>query len=263
MENYLEVNQQSWNQRVGIHLNSDFYEQEAFMKGKNTLKELDLSLLGDIKGKKILHLQCHFGQDTISMSRMGAFTTGVDLSDTAINKAREIANELQVDTRFVCCDIYDLPNHLNEKFDIVYTSYGTIIWLPDLDKWAGVIAKFLKPGGRFIFADFHPFVWMYDEDFQNIIYHYHNEKVIVDTEEGSYADPTAPVSLTSVTWNHSISEVVNSLIQKGITIEFLGEYNQAEFSFVKHTEEIRPGKYQIKQFGDMVPLVYSIVGRKV
>src|SRR5690606_20725019 len=120
----------------------------------------------NLKDKKVLHLQCHFGQDSISLARLGASVVGVDLSDKAIEQAQHIAQELNADARFICCDIYDLPKHLNEQFDIVFTSYGTIGWLPDLDKWASVIHHFLKPGGQFIFAEFHPVVWMFDNDFK-------------------------------------------------------------------------------------------------
>jgi ubiquinone/menaquinone biosynthesis C-methylase UbiE len=111
-----------------------------------------------------LHLQCHFGQDTLSMSRMGAQTTGVDLSDKAIDAARKLNQEINQQATFICCNIYDLPQHLDQQFDIVFTSYGTIGWLPDLNQWAALIARYLKPGGKFVFAEFHPVVWMFDND---------------------------------------------------------------------------------------------------
>ena len=140
------------------------------MKGRTSLNSIELDLLGDVKGKQILHLQCHFGQDSISLSRLGAKVTGMDLADKAIDAARQLSTKCATDTEFVLSDIYDLPNVLNKKYDIVYTSYGTIGWLPDLDQWAGVISHFLKPGGKFIFVEFHPFVWMYDDDFTHVKY---------------------------------------------------------------------------------------------
>jgi len=129
--NYIEVNRNSWNNRTESHLKSEFYDLEGFLNGKNSLNEIELNLLGDIKGKTILHLQCHFGQDTISLSRLGAEVTGIDLSDKAIESAKQIAKNTTSNVKFICCDIYDLPNHLKEKFDVVFTSYGTIGWLPD------------------------------------------------------------------------------------------------------------------------------------
>ncbi|MCC7297291.1 MAG: class I SAM-dependent methyltransferase, partial [Bacteroidia bacterium] len=151
--NYLETNRDSWNKRTEIHYSSAFYDLEGFIAGKSSLQDIELQLLGDIQNKSVLHLQCHFGQDTLSLARMGAEVTGVDFSDAAIKKATELAEIVQQKARFICADIYNLPAHLNEHFDIVFTSYGTIGWLPDLEKWAKIVSHFLKPGGSFVFAE--------------------------------------------------------------------------------------------------------------
>ncbi|MGB1000411.1 MAG: class I SAM-dependent methyltransferase, partial [Flavobacteriales bacterium] len=119
---------------------SEFYDNENFKKTGNSLNEIELEFLTNLKGKKVLHLQCHFGQDSISISKQGAEVTGVDLSDLAIEKAQNLAKEMKVDTRFICSDVYDLPNVHNEKYDIVFSSYGTVGWLPDSNKWASVIS---------------------------------------------------------------------------------------------------------------------------
>src|SRR5688572_13897461 len=140
---YLKINRQSWNDRVDPHTRSEFYDLEGFRMGNTSLKEIEIKLLGDVKGKDLLHLQCHFGQDTLSLSRMGANVTGVDLSDKAIDFARSLSKEINAPAEFVCSDIYSLPKNLHKKFDIVFTSYGTITWLPDLNKWAQVISKYL------------------------------------------------------------------------------------------------------------------------
>ena len=166
--NYIEINRKSWNNRVETHLKSEFYDLDNFIKGKTSLNNIELELLGDLKGKSILHLQCHFGQDTISLCRLGANVTGVDLSDQAIESAIKIAKEANSNATFICCDIYDLPKHLDKQFDIVFTSYGTIGWLPDLDKWAKIVSQFLKPNGPFVFVEFHPVVWMFDDNFEKI-----------------------------------------------------------------------------------------------
>lgn len=258
MDNYIEINKQSWNGRLEAHLASDFYDMDGFLKGNSSLNKIELDLLGDIKGKKILHLQCHFGQDTISFSRMGAEATGVDLSDKAIEKGQEIAQELNTNTKFISCNIYDLPEHLDEQFDTVFTSYGTISWLPDLNKWGALIAKYLKPGGQFIFAEFHPVVWAWDDDFKEIKYYYNNVAPITEEESGTYADKNADIKQAYVCWNHGIGEVVNSLIKNGLVIEDLQEYNYSPYPFVNDTVKIEEKKYQIKKFGDKLPLVYSI-----
>ena len=151
---YININKSSWNNKVDIHLSSEFYNQVTFLQGQTSLKEIELNLLGNIEGKSVLHLQCHFGQDSISLAKLGAKLTAVDFSEKAIEKGKEIASQMNVDVNFICCDIYNLKSFLTEEFDIVFTSYGTIGWLPDLDKWGNIIHSFLKPDGKFIFIEF-------------------------------------------------------------------------------------------------------------
>jgi SAM-dependent methyltransferase len=260
--NYIEVNKQSWNSRVESHLKSDFYDLEGFLKGNTSLNSIELELLGDIKGKSILHLQCHFGQDTISLARLGANATGVDLSDKAIDSANKLAKEANTSALFICCDIYDLPNHLNQKFDIVFTSYGAIPWLPDLDKWAKLISGFLNPNGKLVFAEFHPVVWMFDDNFEKIGYNYFNSGAIIETQEGTYADKNAPIQLEYVCWNHGMSEVINSLIKNGLEINSLNEYDYSPYNCFNNTIEFEPKKYRIKHLDNKIPMVYSIVATK-
>lgn len=261
-ENYLEINRNSWNNRTETHINSDFYDLKGFLEGKNSLNDIELNLLGDIKEKKILHLQCHFGQDSISLSRLGAEVTGVDISDKAIESAKKIATEVSANTRFIFCDVYDLPNYLDEKFDIVFTSYGTIGWLPDLDKWAKVISKFLKPGGKFVFVEFHPVVWMFDDNFEKIKYRYFNSGAIIENESGTYADKNADIQQDYVMWNHSFSEVINSLIHNDLTIKSLDEFDYSPYNCFNNTVEFSPKKFRIKHLEDKIPIVYALVGEK-
>lgn len=261
-ENYLEINRQSWNNKVAIHLESAFYDMPGFISGNTSLNEIELKLLGDIKGKSILHLQCHFGQDTISLSRLGAIVTGVDLSDKAIDTAKQIATNTHSNAQFICCDIYDLPNHLDKQFDIVFTSYGTIGWLPDLDKWAKIISTFLKPGGQFIFVEFHPVIWMFDDNFEKIGYNYFNAEAIIETQIGTYADKTADLNHQLVSWNHPLSEVINSLIKNDLVINSLNEYDYSPYNCFKKTIEFEPKKYRIEHLDDKIPMVYSIVATK-
>lgn len=262
MSNYIEINKNAWNLKTEIHIDSDFYDNEAFLNGKSSLKDIELNILGDIKGKSVLHLQCHFGQDSISLSRMGAKVTGVDLSDKAIEKAKEFAQKTNVDTEFISCDIFDLPNHLNKEYDIVFTSYGVIGWLPDLDKWAAIVSRYLKPEGKFIFVEFHPFIWMYDYDFKTIEYNYFNSGEIVEINKGSYTDKNADIEYSTVSWNHSTSEVLNSLIKHNIEINSFDEYNYSPYNCFKHLVKIDTDKYQITTFGDKVPMTFSVVGTK-
>jgi SAM-dependent methyltransferase len=261
-DNYIAINRQSWNNRTEVHVKSAFYDQENFLKGKNSLNDIELGLLGDIRGKSILHLQCHFGQDTISLSRLGAEATGVDLSDKAIDFARQMAAELQSTASFICCNIYDLPRHLDKQFDIVFTSYGTIGWLPDLDAWAKVVSGFLKPKGQFVFVEFHPVVWMFDDQFEKIGYRYFNSGAIVETQQGTYANKEADITATEVSWNHGISEVLNSLIRNGLEINSFDEFDYSPYNCFNKTMEFEPGKYRIAHLENKIPMVYALTATK-
>ncbi|MDB9775398.1 class I SAM-dependent methyltransferase [Vicingaceae bacterium] len=261
-ENYLSINKNSWNKRTAIHVESDFYDVSGFFAGKNSLNSIEFKLLGKLKGKKVLHLQCHFGQDSISLARLGAKVTAVDFSDAAIDYAIKLNEQTNTDVRFVCCDVYDLPNQLNEQFDIVFTSYGTIGWLPDINKWASVVSHFLKPSGEFIIAEFHPVVWMYDDAFSKIKYRYFNDAAIEETEEGTYTNPDAEIKQEYVSWNHGLGEVVNSLINQGLSILSLNEFDYSPYNCFSHTVEFEPGKFQIKHWENKVPMVYAIKARK-
>jgi len=171
---HISANKELWNKRVAVHLKSDFYDLPSFKAGNTSLNNIELQALGNVKGKSLLHLQCHFGMDTLSWAREGAIVTGVDFSAAAIEEAGLLAKETGLDAKFICSDIYDLPQNLNEKFDIVFTSYGVIGWLPDLDKWAPVISHFLNPEGVFFIAEFHPVLWMMDDGFSFLKHSYFN-----------------------------------------------------------------------------------------
>jgi len=257
-ENYIEINRDTWNRKTGFHLASDFYNMQAFLDGKNTLNDIELELLGDVRGKSVLHLQCHFGQDSLSLARMGARVTGADLSDRAIDEARALNGKLGLDARFVCCDLYDLPQHLHEKFDIVFTSYGTIGWLPDMERWASVIRHFLKDDGRFVFAEFHPVVWMFSDDFTGVGYDYFNTETIVESETGTYADREADMVSHTVSWNHNLAEVFSALIGKGLHIRRFSEYDYSPYPCFRHVYEAEPGRFRIRSFSHRIPMVYAL-----
>jgi SAM-dependent methyltransferase len=156
-------NRHGWDLRTRVHVESAFYDVESFKRGRSSLRPLELEELGDVKGRSLLHLQCHFGMDTLSWARLGARVTGVDFSEEAITQARALAAELGIDADFVCANLYDLPEVLDGQFDIVVSTYGVLGWLPDLDAWARVVANFLKPGGTFCLVEIHPFIYLFDE----------------------------------------------------------------------------------------------------
>jgi len=255
---YFDANRESWNKRTMIHKDSAFYDLDGFRKGKSSLNKIELEQLGDVKGKSLLHLQCHFGQDTLSWQRLGADCTGVDLSDEAIRVAGELNAELGLNAKFICCNVYDLPAHLDEKFDIVFTSYGTIGWLPDLDKWASIINLYLKPGGCFYMVDFHPVLWMMDEDFKSVRYDYFNTEVIAEGISGTYTNRDAPIRSKEYSWNHPFSELLGALIRSGLTIELFNEYPYSPYNCFNHLEQGADGMWRIKGMEEKMPMLYSI-----
>jgi SAM-dependent methyltransferase len=265
MENtnqYFEANRSLWNQRTAVHKDSAFYDLEGFKKGANVLTPIELNEIGEVYGGSLLHLQCHFGMDTMSFSRMGAKCIGIDLSDDAIKLAREINDELKLDAKFVCCNVYETSEYVKEQFDIVFTSYGTIGWLPDLDPWAKVIVERLKQGGFFYMAEFHPVVWMFDDDFTHIKYYYDNKELIVMEDQPTYTGDENEIRGKEYSWNHSISEVLNALINAGLKIEFFNEHTYSPYSNFKNSVETETGKWHIKGMEGKIPMVYSLRARK-
>jgi 2-polyprenyl-3-methyl-5-hydroxy-6-metoxy-1,4-benzoquinol methylase len=260
--NYTELNRRLWNAKVDHHLASDFYDVAGFRAGKTSLNNIELGLLGDVAGQQVLHLQCHFGQDTLSLSRLGAHVTGVDLSDKAIAEARQLAQQLDLPATFICSDVYELPQHLHQQFDVVFTTYGVLGWLPDMDRWAAVVAHFLKPGGRLVLVEFHPVVWMFDPDFTRVDYAYFNRETITETKTGTYADRTAPIQETSVSWNHGLSEVLGALLRQGLEIAYFDEYDYSPYNCFAQLEQTGERQYQLKHLPGKLPMVYAVVAQK-
>lgn len=235
MDSYFKANKDLWNEWAEIHNKSEFYDVKGFLRGKQTLHEIELKELGDIKYKRVLHLMCHFGMDTLSLARLGANVTGTDFSENAIKIAKELAKEINYDkvSNFICCNIYELKEYLDEKesFDIVFTSAGVLSWLPDLQKWAEIINYYLKPGGFFYIREFHPVFYMFSNDEAlkepKLAYNYFQEKNKPEKCEilGSYADRKAKTNQRfTYEWNYPISSIINNLIKAGLRIEFFNEF---------------------------------------
>ncbi len=263
---YFEENKQAWNKRTAVHKDSAFYDLDSFKKGKSSLNKIELNELGDVTGKSLLHLQCHFGMDTMSWARAGAACVGVDLSDEAINLAKEINAELKLNADFICANVYDLADTskvpplegFREAFDIVFTSYGTIGWLPDLDSWAEIISHFLKPGGTFYIADFHPALWMMDDNFTQVKYSYFNTEVITEEISGTYTDREAPIKSVEHGWNHPFSEIINALIKHDLQIQLFNEFPYSPYNCFNNLEQGADGMWRIKGMDEKMPMMYSI-----
>ncbi|NNE27725.1 MAG: class I SAM-dependent methyltransferase [Saprospiraceae bacterium] len=260
---YFEANKALWDAKTPIHAASKFYDMDAFFAGTNTLRHIELGELPSLEGKTILHSQCHFGQDTLSMERMGAECTGIDISPEAIKKAEEIRDELNLASRFVCCNVYDIDKHIDTLFDLVFTSYGVIGWLPDLDRWAAQLCARIKSGGYFYMAEFHPVLYMFDWGTDRIAYRYFNDGNPYEEEnEGTYVDNKADIKMTEYFWQHSISEILNALIGQGMDIVLFNEYDYSPYNCFPNLVKLEDQKFQFKHNGIAPPHIFSILAKK-
>ena len=281
MDRYRESNRRLWAEWTHIHERSDFYRLETFKKGTTLdrpfdaapgvrVRDYEVAEVGDVQGKTLLHLQCHFGIDTLSWARLGARVTGIDFSDEAIGLARRLAEELRIDARFVTSTVEDLPSNLDGDFDVVYTSRGAIWWLADLRRWAEVIAHFLRPGGFFYVTEFHPVLQTLDESADatepRIVFPYFpRDEPLEFAVYGSYADPSAQIeSEVEYGWPHSIGEIVTAIAGAGLRIEFLHEMDWVDYRMIPLLEASPDGKWRLPSTvpGEL-PLMFSLRATKV
>ncbi|MFX1371849.1 MAG: class I SAM-dependent methyltransferase [Promethearchaeota archaeon] len=265
-DKFFKKNLKRWNELVEINAKSKFYDLEGFKSGKISLLSIELKELGDVKGKSLLHLQCHFGMDTLSWARLGAEVTGIDFSDKAINLAKNLSKELKIPGRFILSNLYDIPEVLNEKFDIIFTSYGSICWLPNLITWAQIISDFLKEEGIFYIIDNHPFGLLIDEHQKafRVGYNYFSEGIpICFDENGAYADPLAKLkNRKSYDWLHSMSSIVNALIDANLEIEFLHEFPFTFHNIHPNMKRREDGYWEFTDLEFTVPMMFSIKAYK-
>lgn len=253
---YLSMNRQAWDHRAAVHLESRFYDVPGFLVGKTSLQEIELAEMPDVQGKTLLHLQCHFGLDTLSWARKGARVTGVDFSPVAIAQAEEIAAQAGLKAQFICTDVYSFAEQRPTQYDMVFVSYGALCWLPDVTRWAKVVADSLKPGGVFYMVEFHPMLDLLD----GYPYFPHQEADI--EESGTYTENDDGSKHAMAEWSHPLSEVVNALIRAGIVIEHLNEFPFSPYNCFENLLEREPGRYYLSTTPHPAPLLYSITGRK-
>ena len=265
MENRLETNRINWNERTPVHAKSAFYDVAGFRKGEISLKTIEREEIGDVSGKKLLHLQCHFGLDTMSWARLGAQATGVDFSNAAIDLARALNEEIGTDARFIRANVYDLPSVLAEEFDIVFTSYGVLVWLPDLDRWAEVIRRSLKPGGTFYIVEFHPVLTTLEPTASGEArpcYSYFREELFFAGDEPSYAGDET-IASPNYEWQHSLGEIVTALADAGLNIEFLHEFPFCNYQALPSMVRGEDGWWRFPEHNDSIPQMFSIRASKM
>lgn len=257
-EQYFKANRHQWDQRVPIHLQSDFYDVAGFRNGNLSLTQIELEGLGSVRGKRLLHLQCHFGMDTLSWARLGAEVTGVDFSAKAVEEAIKLSEELNLPARFIEANVYDLPDLLNEEFDVVFTSFGAIVWLPDLLRWADIVHRFLARSGTFYIAEFHPALYIFDFDTGSVAYNYFNTGVYEEKVEKTYAGSGEKIAGTEYFWNHSISEVLTPLLNKGLALISFREFDYSPYACFPNMVERGPHKFIWDIHPQRLPHVYSL-----
>lgn len=268
----LGENRKLWDDWTAIHTTGAFYDVDRFRTDPSDVRieTWEREEVGEVAGKSLLHVQCHFGLDTLSWARMGAQVTGVDFSEPAIAFARELAAEVGLGhaSRFLVSNVYDLPMALpGETFDVVYTSRGVLCWLPDIDRWGEIVASFVKPGGIFYIHEAHPMLWAVDDAQRtsndlHLAYPYWGGDTLTFPVEGSYADPTADVDAEwEHGWNHSLGEIVTALANAGLRVEFLDEKPIVVWP-VEWLVPVEGGLgFPPEQKGTM-PLMYSLRARK-
>jgi SAM-dependent methyltransferase len=264
-DDWREANRARWDERVAIHTLSDFYDQAGFRDSRDVIRDFEAAEVGDVTGRSLLHLQCHFGQDTLSWAHRGATrVVGLDFSERATETARELAAELGYGpdrASFVTADVYDAVEAVPDtSYDIVYTGIGALNWLPDLGRWAATAASLVAPGGFLYLAEFHPLCDALDEGTGSRITHdYFRHDAWVDETSGTYTDIDAPtVHNRSVEWTHTLGDVVTALAAAGLRIDFLHEHDVTLFQRFADLRRGADGYYRLPADRPRIPLMYSL-----
>lgn len=263
---YMESNRKLWNEMTPIHIKSDMYAVNEFKKKKDSLYEIEINELGNVSGKSMLHLQCHFGLDTLSWSRRGAQVTGIDFSDKAIEYAKKLSKETNLPANFLCCNIYELDRHLKQTYDIVYTSYGVLAWLPDIADWARIASHFVKPGGIFYIVEFHPFAHVFaGENVNDLKVHYpyfQDEKPLYFPPGPTYADKNSQLKNPSYEWQHTMGDIISSLIDHGLIVQFLHEFPFSVYQGFPFLVKGEDDRWWLPNGRKDVPLMFSLLAKK-
>lgn len=256
-----EFNRAMWNERVPGHLASEIYDVAGFKAGQTSLNPHEIADLGDVTGRDLIHLQCHFGMDTLSWARLGARATGVDFSEPAVQAAIELAEDIGVDAEFVTADVYDAPKSVGgRRFDIVYTGVGALCWLPDMTRWAKVVFDLLKPGGELYLYEFHPLKWILEgRDKPEILDSYFTPPEGLRLGGATYADASAPATPTpTIQWNHPLGEVVTALVAAGLRIRSLRELDSDVLHQWPAMIRGQDGLYRMPPDMPSLPLMYVL-----
>ena len=273
MRDELELNRRHWDEATRLHTRANVYGVEDFKSGACSLHRVEIEEIGDVRGKRLLHLQCHFGMDTLSWARRGAIVTGVDFSPEAIAFARQLSADTGLPGEFLCSDLYSLHEVLmkEQRFDIVFTSSGVLCWLPDLSRWGQLISDYLKPGGIFYIVEAHPSARMFpmDEDmpqaggFHPCFSYFHDPAGVRWPPNFDYADPSAAQTIGEHIWQHSMGDILNALTRAGLVIKWLHEFPYCTWKVVAGCEPVEgfeavPTYYGLPASQPKIPLMFSL-----
>jgi ubiquinone/menaquinone biosynthesis C-methylase UbiE len=255
-------NERAWDDKTPYHVNTKFYDPPSFLNGQSTLKGVELDLCGSVAGLDLLHLQCHIGLDTLSWARLGARVTGVDFSGEAIASARQLADRAGIEATFLKSDVQRLPTTLNDRFDLVVSTYGALCWLGDLETWANGIARVLRPSGRFVLVEFHPILDVIHGGCISNRHTYFGNGARELKSRGTYANRDADITFTEYLWQHPVSEVVTALINAHLRLDSQIEYPFCSYQIVTALDEEVNGYWRSSENPNRVPYLYSLVASR-
>jgi SAM-dependent methyltransferase len=273
MDDYRDVNRASWDDRVAAHTASPDYAVARFTEDASFLSEVvsfDAPRLGDIAGLDAVHLQCHIGTDTVSLARLGARVTGLDFSAPALEQGRRLAAAVGLDVEFVESDLYGAPEVLGrERFDLVYTGIGAICWLPDIRRWAAVVASVMRPGGRLFMREGHPVLWSLADPRPDSLlaleYPYFEQREPTVWDEGGTYVQTDQVFTHNLTheWNHGLGEIVTALFDAGLELTALEEHDSVPWDAIPgQMTAIGGGEFRLSDRPERLPHSYTLQARR-
>jgi SAM-dependent methyltransferase len=253
-------NREHWDELAEVHYDS--YDYRKLLEGGQLLDSVQLEEVGEVTGRSLLHLQCHIGTDTLSWARLGAEVTGVDISPVSLRMAANLAARTGLEGRFIEASLFDLPDKLDDSFDIVYTSIGVLCWLSDLNAWARIIHRYLKPGGFFYIMESHPFLNIFDDESPGLVvrypYFHGDDPHNWPGNYPDYSDEGYIVKSPSWEWNWSLGDIVNSLIDAGLKLEFVHEHDFIHWKALPIMVKSENGYWRMPESMDVLPLVFSI-----
>jgi len=264
-DDWFSANRAMWDERVPIHVGSDFYGVEEFKAGRSTLHPFEVAELGPVRDRELVHLQCHFGLDTLSWAREGARVTGLDFSEPAVEAARTIADECAIPARFVSANVYDALEVLDHRYDVVYVNVGALNWLPDVWRWAEIVAELLRPGGRLYLRESHPVADVFADEELTVAYDYFADPEPLTWEDaGTYADADAATQHNrSFEWQHPVSEVLSAVLGQGLHLDLFHEQPFTVYARWPFLERHDDGTFWMPEDRPVLPLMYTLRATKV